>query len=77
MKIAEARLIQNAGGIKKARIVPAEKENGWTVVLEVLENLQVVPQIEKERGGTRIFKSLDAAAEAVRAIGLKEAQVRF
>lgn len=65
MQTQEARLLAAAGALKTPLIRRAE--GGWLVELPGRHGLN--PVLETSRGGPRVFKSLDAAAQALFGIG--------
>lgn len=74
MQIQDARVFFSAGKIKEAVIKPAPFEPGsW--VLE-LQNFSKTWNVTRQRGGDRIFKSLDAAYQAAFDIGFREVLIQ-
>jgi hypothetical protein len=66
MQTREARLLYSSGVIKAA--VLRQTAGGWQAELTGKHTLN--PVLELARGGPRVFKSLDAAAEALFEIGV-------
>lgn len=71
----EAKMLVEAGSIKRALVVNADLEAGYQILLfkKVDKGNQKADfdyQIARQRGGTRVFKTLDAAAACIAAIGL-------
>jgi hypothetical protein len=65
MQTREAQLLCTTGALKTPLIRRAA--GGWTVALPGKHGLD--PMLERTRGGPRVFKTLDAAAERLFAIG--------
>lgn len=66
MQTREARLLYSSGVIKAA--VLRQTVGGWQAELTGKHALN--PVLELARGGPRVFKSLDAAAETLFEIGV-------
>lgn len=71
MQTREARLLFNAGAITAAVI--RQTAGGWRVELAGKHRLD--PMLELSRGGPRVFKTLDAAAEVLFEIGFTSVKV--
>lgn len=66
MQKKEARLLADTGALRTP--VVRRAEGGWSVELPGKHPLN--PMLETTRGGPRVFKSLDAAAETLFEIGV-------
>ena len=73
MKESEAKIRFDAGGLKLARIVPAEMEDGW--VLQVSTTAKEASSMERKRGGRRNYKTIDAACRTAKEIGFSVVEV--
>ena len=70
MVIKQAELLFQAGVLQVPVIKKSAVADGWTVTLEGTHNL--TPELETARGGTRIFKTLDAAVGVLFETGFGE-----
>ena len=59
------------------RIIAKPDSGGWAVIVsyKTLAGLHIEP-LERQRGGMRVFATLDAVARTLRAAGLAEFRVR-
>ncbi|PZO93324.1 MAG: plasmid replication protein RepB [Streptococcus pyogenes] len=71
----EAKMLVDAGSIKRALVVNADLESGYQILLfkkadksNQISNFDY--QIARQRGGTRVFKTLDAAAACIASLGI-------
>ena len=58
------------------RIIAKPDSGGWVVIVsyKTLAGLHIEP-LERQRGGARVFATLDAVARALRAVGVGEFSV--
>ncbi len=70
MVIKEALLLFQAGALQVPIIKPSTTEEGWIIILNGTHQLN--PMLETARGGTRVFKRLDAAVGVLFEIGVDE-----
>ncbi|MDE1335393.1 plasmid replication protein RepB [Vibrio aestuarianus] len=68
MQIKDLKMLFDAGSLKKAQIVLAPMGSGYILLLDN-------HVLQAQRGGDRLFKSLDAAAESAARIGFKHIHV--
>jgi len=73
MVIKEAELLFQAGALQVPVIKQDDSGNGWIVTLNGTHKLN--PILETARGGTRIFKRLDAAVGMLFEIGVDEIKI--
>ena len=71
MVIKEAELLFQVGALQEPVI--NKSDDGWIVTLEGTHKL--TPELEAARGGTRIFKTLDATVGMLFEIGFGEIKV--
>lgn len=67
--------LAEAGTIE--RIIAKQDSGGWVVIVsyKTLAGLHIEP-LERQRGGARVFATLDAVARTLRAAGLAEFRVQ-
>lgn len=70
MQLKEAELLFHAGVLQTPIIQQIESGDGWVVTLNGTHQLKSV--LETARGGTRVFKRLDAAVGVLFEIGFSE-----
>ena len=70
------RTLATAGTIE--RVIAKSDSGGWVVLIQhkTLAGLHIEP-LERQRGGTRVFSTLDAAAHCLAGAGLSEFQVNI
>lgn len=73
MVIKEAELLFQAKALQVPIIKQTDAGDGWIVSLEGTHNL--TPELETARGGTRVFKTLDAAVGMFFEIGFSEIKI--
>lgn len=73
MVIKEAELLFQAGVLQVPVIKQSDSGNGWVVTLPGTHKL--TPELEIARGGTRIFKTLDASVGVLFDIGFIEIRI--
>jgi len=73
MFIKEAGLLFQAGALQVPVIKQTATGDGWTVTLEGAHKLN--PKLEIARGGSRVFKRLDAAVGVLFELGINEIKV--
>ncbi|MEG1156615.1 MAG: hypothetical protein RSD94_12120 [Acinetobacter sp.] len=71
----EAKMLVDAGSVRRALVVNADLESGYQILLfkkadKTNQKTDFDYQIARQRGGTRVFKTLDAAAACIASIGL-------
>ena len=76
MQEATAKLMFDAGTFSKAIVVPVPMmSSGYHLHLVKFSKNSCTEIIEKQRGGYRIFKTIDAAVNTAREIGFKRIEV--
>jgi hypothetical protein len=73
----QAKWLFDEGGLAKAQIVPAPMGAGWHLQLVRFSKAADVEVLERQRGGWRVFKSIDAAVNAAQAIGFRRVEVEL
>ncbi|MBY7814406.1 plasmid replication protein RepB [Vibrio fluvialis] len=68
MQIKDLRLLFDAGSLKKAQIVRAPMGTGYILLID--KHI-----VQAQRGGDRLFKSIDAAVESAHNIGFRKVEV--
>ncbi len=68
MQIKDLKLLFDAGSLKKAQVTKAPMGSGYILLIDK-------HVLQAQRGGERIFKSLDAAAESAVKIGFQKIEV--
>ena len=76
MQEATAKLMFDTGTFSKAIVVPVPMaSDGYHLHLVKFSRNSETEIIEKQRGGYRIFKTIDAAVNTAREIGFKRIEV--
>lgn len=70
MQLKDLKLLFDAGSLKKAVVVPAPMNAGYLLMVDK-------HSLRAQRGGVRLFKSIDAAVESAHKIGFKSIQVEL
>ncbi|MCF7970293.1 MAG: hypothetical protein K9L22_03890 [Methylococcaceae bacterium] len=73
MQLKEVELLFQAGALELPIIQQTASGDGWVVTLNGTHQLK--PELEIARGGTRIFKKLDAAVGVLFDIGFSEIRI--
>ena len=73
MQLKEAELLFQAGVLQTPIIQQTESGDGWVVTLNGIHQLKA--ELEMARGGTRVFKRLDAAVGVLFEIGFNEIKI--
>lgn len=68
MQIRDLILLFDAGSVKKARVVAAPLGDGYNLLIDK-------HVLQAQRGGDRLFKTIDAACESASKIGFKRIEV--
>lgn len=68
MQIKDLILLFDAGSLKKAKVTLSPLSNGYLLMLDK-------HVLQTQRGGDRVFKSIDAACESASKIGFKRVEV--
>jgi hypothetical protein len=75
MQELQAKWLFDQGGFSKAMIVPAPMGHGWHLHVVKFGKNGDTDVIERQRGGWRVFKTLDAAVNTAQAIGFRRVEV--
>lgn len=70
MQVKDLKLLFDAGALKKAFVFHEPMQGGYVLMLDK-------HVLNAQRGGTRIFKSIDAACETANRIGFKNIEVQL
>lgn len=68
MQIRDLTMLFDAGSVKKATVVIAPLGGGYNLIVDK-------HVLQAQRGGDRLFKSIDAAVESATRIGFKKIEV--
>ena len=68
MQIKDLIMLFDAGSVKKAKVVAAPLGTGYNLLVD--KHI-----LQAQRGGDRIFKTIDAACESASKIGFKNIEV--
>ena len=68
MQIKDLILLFDAGSLKKARVVSLPMGDGYLLMLDK-------HVLQAQRGGDRVFKTIDAACESASRVGFRNVQV--
>ena len=75
MEELKAKWIFEQGGFSKAMIVPTPMGQGYHLHLVQFGKQSETVVLERQRGGWRVFKSIDAAANSANNIGFRRIEV--
>lgn len=75
MQEKDAKMIFDTGGYSKAVIVPTPMGAGYHVHLIKFGKQAGSDVIERQRGGWRVFSTIDAAANTANGIGFKRIEI--
>ncbi len=76
MQFPKLKVLIEAGAVREVEAIP-EAAGGWTVwIVHATRSGERREALERQRGGARIFATLDAVARTLRAAGLAEFRVR-
>lgn len=68
MQIKDLILLFDAGSLKKAKVIQETMTSGYLLMLDK-------HVLQAQRGGNRVFKTIDAACESASKIGFKRVEV--
>lgn len=75
MQEKEAKLVYELGGFSKSLIVPTPLGNGYHLHLVRFGKAAETDVIERQRGGWRVFSTIDAAANTANGIGFRRIEI--
>lgn len=75
MEELKAKWIFEQGGFAKALIVPTPMGAGYHLHLVRFGRTAETDVLERQRGGWRVFKSIDAAANTANTIGFRRIEI--
>ncbi|MND56458.1 hypothetical protein D3C80_475630 [compost metagenome] len=75
MQEKDAKTVFDLGGYSKAMIVPTPMGAGYHIHLVRFGKQAESDVIERQRGGWRVFATIDAAANTANAIGFRRIEV--
>ena len=75
MEELKAKWTFDQGGFAKAMIVPTPMGAGYHLHLVKFGRLTETLVLERQRGGWRVFKTIDAAANTAKNIGFRRIEV--
>ena len=69
MQIQKLKVLIEAGAVREVEV--SHEADGWTVqVLYTTRSGERIEALERQRGGVRVFATLDAVARALAGLGL-------
>lgn len=75
MEELQAKWVFDQGGFSKVMIVPAPMGDSYMLHLVKFGRQSETVVLERQRGGWRLFKSIDTAAKTAYAIGFKRIEI--
>jgi hypothetical protein len=75
MEELQAKWTFDQGGLAKAVIVPTPMGQGYHLHLVKFGRNSETAVLERQRGGWRVFKTIDAAANTANSIGFKRIEI--
>jgi hypothetical protein len=75
MEELHAKWTFDQGGLAKAVIVPTPMGQGYHLHLVKFGRNSETAVLERQRGGWRVFKTIDAAANTANSIGFKRIEI--
>lgn len=75
MEELQAKWIFDQGGFSKALIAPAPMGHGYHLHLVKFGKQSETAVLERQRGGWRVFKTIDAAANTANGIGFRRIEI--
>ena len=76
MQIPKLKVLVEAGAVRQVAVSYAADASGWTVQVTYATRAGERHEVlDRQRGGTRVFATLDAVARAVAGAGLSAFQV--
>ena len=71
MQVPKLRVLVEAGAVRQVEVSYATDAEGWTVAITYASRRGEQREVlERQRGGVRVFATLDAAARALAGLGL-------
>jgi hypothetical protein len=71
MQVPKLRVLVEAGAVREVEASYATDAEGWTVAITYASRRGEQREVlERQRGGVRVFATLDAAARALAGLGL-------
>ncbi len=74
MQLSEAKTLFDAGVLVRAVVVRAPMAAGWNLEL-YRKGSKTCEPIERQRGGYRVYATIDAAVASAEAIGFRQIEV--
>lgn len=75
MQLAEAKTLFDAGVLVRAVVVRVPMSSGWHLELFRKGGNKTGDGIERQRGGFRVFTTIDAAVSAAESIGFRHVDI--
>ena len=75
MQELQAKWLFDQGGFSKALIAPIPMGDGWHLHLVKFGRNAETEVLERQRGGWRVFKTMDAAANTAHNIGFRRIEI--
>ncbi len=76
MQVSEAKTLFDAGVLVRAVVVRAPMAAGWNLEL-YRKGAKTCEPIERQRGGYRVYTTIDAAVSTAEAIGFREIAINL
>lgn len=76
MQLAEAKTLFDAGVLLRAVIVRVPMATGWHLEL-YRKGSKACEPMERQRGGYRVYTTVDAAVSTAEAIGFREVSINL
>jgi len=75
MEELQAKWVFDQGGFSKVLVVPTPMGAGYHLHLVKFSSQRDIVVLERQRGGWRVFKSIDAAANTAHGIGFRRIEI--
>ena len=75
MEELQAKWVFDQGGFSKVLVVPTPMGAGYHLHLVKFSSQRDIVVLERQRGGWRVFKSIDAAANTAHGIGFRRLEI--
>lgn len=75
MEELQAKWVFDQGGFSKVLVVPTPMGAGYHLHLVKFSSQRDIVVLERQRGGWRVFKSIDAAVNTAHGIGFRRIEI--
>ena len=77
MQVPKLKILIEAGGVGEVTVSYDANADGWTVqILHTTRSGERIEALERQRGGARVFATLDAVARCLAGLGLPAFRVK-